>query len=387
MAVSKRLRYEILRRDNHACRYCGAAAPDVKVTIDHVLPVALGGTDTPDNLVTACADCNSGKTSTTPDAPLVANVAEDALRWAGAMALASREALEDTQGREKAYKAFQKAWKRNGGATSDLPDNWRGSLSSLIAAGLPAEALVECADIAFDQAHVYDRNRFKYMCGVGWRKVDALRKRAEEIVGIQRTPEPQPVEETDNASLEGLIDAFFEEADELDPTAGAHYLKVARKEGEGESELEIRQSALLSFWSDVHDDRDRLHSALTKLMGHFPVHLVEELRARSLRDHKHYLDDKFTEASVELMAANYLCTHLDELPGRREEALRLWNATWKEFAKEVSYDNPVDRHVEEVTKQIDNAIEQGHEQEYILQAAHHAGATFRTDLDYFLPRQ
>ena len=28
MAVSKRLRYEILRRDNHTCRYCGASAPD-----------------------------------------------------------------------------------------------------------------------------------------------------------------------------------------------------------------------------------------------------------------------------------------------------------------------------------------------------------------------
>lgn len=26
MSVSKRLRFEILRRDNHACRYCGATA-------------------------------------------------------------------------------------------------------------------------------------------------------------------------------------------------------------------------------------------------------------------------------------------------------------------------------------------------------------------------
>ena len=32
MAVSKRLRFEILRRDNHACRYCGQMAPDVKLT-------------------------------------------------------------------------------------------------------------------------------------------------------------------------------------------------------------------------------------------------------------------------------------------------------------------------------------------------------------------
>ncbi|AWN05089.1 HNH endonuclease [Gordonia phage Easley] len=40
MAVSKRLRYEILRRDNHTCRYCGATAPDVPLTVDHVVPVS-----------------------------------------------------------------------------------------------------------------------------------------------------------------------------------------------------------------------------------------------------------------------------------------------------------------------------------------------------------
>lgn len=36
MAVSKRLRYEILRRDNHTCRYCGGAAPDVVLTEDAI---------------------------------------------------------------------------------------------------------------------------------------------------------------------------------------------------------------------------------------------------------------------------------------------------------------------------------------------------------------
>lgn len=43
MAVSKRLRFEVLRRDNHACRYCGATPPDVVLTIDHVVQTALGG--------------------------------------------------------------------------------------------------------------------------------------------------------------------------------------------------------------------------------------------------------------------------------------------------------------------------------------------------------
>ncbi|MFF0055622.1 HNH endonuclease [Streptomyces microflavus] len=64
MAVSKRLRYEILRRDRFTCRYCGASAPDAPMRVDHVTPVALGGTDHPSNLVAACEPCNSGKTST-----------------------------------------------------------------------------------------------------------------------------------------------------------------------------------------------------------------------------------------------------------------------------------------------------------------------------------
>src|SRR6185369_3226628 len=62
MAVSKRLRFEILRRDNHTCRYCGRSAPEVKLTVDHVKPEALGGRTEPDNLVAACSDCNAGKT-------------------------------------------------------------------------------------------------------------------------------------------------------------------------------------------------------------------------------------------------------------------------------------------------------------------------------------
>ena len=45
MPVTKRVRFEVLRRDNHTCHYCGARAPEVAITIDHVVPVALGGSD------------------------------------------------------------------------------------------------------------------------------------------------------------------------------------------------------------------------------------------------------------------------------------------------------------------------------------------------------
>ena len=91
MAVSKRLRYEILRRDNHACRYCGAAAPQVKLNVDHVIPTSLGGSDKPENLVAACADCNGGKTSSLPDAMPVADVDQDDFRQAAELKQKAQE--------------------------------------------------------------------------------------------------------------------------------------------------------------------------------------------------------------------------------------------------------------------------------------------------------
>ena len=64
MAIPKRTRFEVLRRDNHTCRYCRST--DNPLTIDHVTPVSLGGTDDPSNLVAACRDCNAGKASSSP---------------------------------------------------------------------------------------------------------------------------------------------------------------------------------------------------------------------------------------------------------------------------------------------------------------------------------
>jgi 5-methylcytosine-specific restriction endonuclease McrA len=59
-AVNRR---EILRRDNHACQYCGSAK---NLTLDHVLPRSRGGTHTWDNIVIACAQCNGRKGNRTP---------------------------------------------------------------------------------------------------------------------------------------------------------------------------------------------------------------------------------------------------------------------------------------------------------------------------------
>lgn len=59
------LRFAVLRRDGFRCAYCGRGEPEgVRLHIDHIVPVARGGRNDLDNLVTACADCNLGKSAT-----------------------------------------------------------------------------------------------------------------------------------------------------------------------------------------------------------------------------------------------------------------------------------------------------------------------------------
>ncbi|KAL3631610.1 hypothetical protein CASFOL_024594 [Castilleja foliolosa] len=51
-------RKNILQRDSFTCQYCSSVE---NLTIDHVIPIARGGKWTWENLVAACAKCNSKK--------------------------------------------------------------------------------------------------------------------------------------------------------------------------------------------------------------------------------------------------------------------------------------------------------------------------------------
>jgi 5-methylcytosine-specific restriction endonuclease McrA len=38
MAISKKLRFEVFKRDNFTCQYCGRETPEVILEADHVIP-------------------------------------------------------------------------------------------------------------------------------------------------------------------------------------------------------------------------------------------------------------------------------------------------------------------------------------------------------------
>jgi hypothetical protein len=181
MAVSKRTRYEVLRRDNHTCRYCGESAPDVKLTVDHVLPIALGGTDAPDNLVAACRDCNAGKSSTAPDATLVEEVKQSDLKFAEAMKRAAdvRAAARDVE--EDYCDTFLDAWPRY--RHRALPRDVEQKLVRLYRAGLPERDMIDAAFAAAHNPGIY--NRFAYFMGICWNKITELQEVARALLNAE----------------------------------------------------------------------------------------------------------------------------------------------------------------------------------------------------------
>lgn len=59
--ASKKLRFEVFKRDGFQCVYCGRTPPQVVLEADHIEPRSKGGKDDINNLITACFDCNRGK--------------------------------------------------------------------------------------------------------------------------------------------------------------------------------------------------------------------------------------------------------------------------------------------------------------------------------------
>ena len=108
-AISKRLRFAIFDRDGFTCKYCGSQSDTVTLHIDHILPVSKGGTNSQENLVTSCADCNLGKSN-----KIVGVVASiDYLKMKqhfSEQQMAAKESIKAHKNRQKRRKNFDQYW-------------------------------------------------------------------------------------------------------------------------------------------------------------------------------------------------------------------------------------------------------------------------------------
>lgn len=326
MAVSKRLRYEILRRDNHTCRYCGATAPDAPLRVDHVTPVALGGSDSPSNLVTSCEPCNSGKTSSTPDATLVADVSQDALRWATAMKQAAENLKEQQQPKLAYREAFTAAWKawgytHNGKRqTFELPDNWKSSIDTFREAGLPIEVWPDIVETAMTNPTVKADNAFRYCCGIAWRMIRELQEDAKRIVGATSA-----APERNDSVVQAAVDVW-----------------VAEQQGDVDA-----------------GERSALHaSAVTARERHEPHRVVQGAQYAAWFG--------WTDIAKAITA-------LDE-----EDAQNAWNNAW--LARTGEW--PERKQIEDVNEQCEALLAAGVDVSRVVRAAAYAGARQSTRL-YF----
>lgn len=186
MAISKRLRFEILRRDDFRCRYCGATPNEAELQVDHVTPTSLGGDDSAANLATSCAPCNSGKGSAPLDGPTVAEVEAVNIAWTAALHQAAREAEEAARERERtrelALEYFEAEWSCRAPRWAELPDDWEASVVGFLGRGLSMYDLDEAIGIATSKDGIPHRARFNYFAGICWNKVRDLEGRAREIM-------------------------------------------------------------------------------------------------------------------------------------------------------------------------------------------------------------
>lgn len=170
--LSARARFEILKRDLFTCQYCGAHPPSAILHVDHIVPVAGGGSNDSSNLVTACSICNGGKgarsLTTVPKslADRAAEIKEREAQLRGYYKIieASRGRAEDEAWR--VARPFMDQFSRDGSLSRD----WFSSIKNFVAK-LGVYDCMDAMELAIAKQPNSQNHCFRYFCGICWNKV------------------------------------------------------------------------------------------------------------------------------------------------------------------------------------------------------------------------
>lgn len=205
VSLSKRTRFEIFKRDGFRCAYCGADPTQRALHVDHVIPLAEGGTDDDANLITSCADCNLGKSAVPLEErrfdkrELDAEAAQEHAEQIKAYLSAQRELVD---AREMALDEIEAYWCEQFDSKNMVPTQLRGHARRAIA-DLGIEATLEAIAITASYvAHKSITTQIKYFCGV-------LRKRR---MFARYTPEARAL--LQRAEKLGYRDVRIEDAED-----------------------------------------------------------------------------------------------------------------------------------------------------------------------------
>lgn len=168
-SISKKLRFEVFKRDSFICQYCGKHPPEVVLEIDHIRPVFDGGGSEIDNLLVACFDCNRGKGK-----ELLSNIP---------MSVADKKAMEiEREDQRREYlKTFKKKKARAARTLvklenlfkeyfpdSDFTAQFKLSVKTAFIPSLSENELETAMELAIARVQSPPEDVIKYFCGICW---------------------------------------------------------------------------------------------------------------------------------------------------------------------------------------------------------------------------
>jgi CRISPR/Cas system Type II protein with McrA/HNH and RuvC-like nuclease domain len=175
VAILKKLRFEVFKRDGFKCSYCGKTPPEVTLEVDHINPKAEGGDDDINNLLAACFDCNRGKSCIVLEK--IPNQLSENI-----------EILKEKQCQMREYENFlaeikadekHKIKKIDAMFTTvfkdySLSDNFMETSLRHFVKSLPFPEVEEAMQIAMAHRPLRPQAAIKYFCGVCWRKIKGV---------------------------------------------------------------------------------------------------------------------------------------------------------------------------------------------------------------------
>ena len=170
-AISKKLRFEIFKRDEFSCQYCGSHPPSVILHVDHIIPVKEGGDNNIDNLITSCSSCNLGKSANSlSNIPTSLKDKADLIKESEAQIKAYSKIMQDKKDR-----LYEEKWKiaailKNKNYIEQERFNVLKTIEQFLDK-LNYFEVVDAAEIAFAKYSHNESNKFRYFCGICWNKI------------------------------------------------------------------------------------------------------------------------------------------------------------------------------------------------------------------------
>jgi len=171
IALSKKVRFDIFKRDLFVCQYCGATPPSATLEVDHIKPVSKGGNNTKENLITSCFDCNRGK-----GARLLTKASETTIQKMDRIAEKEEQYNHYQKLIKKIERRKNKEVKEVEIIYSDSFEGWEFKEKFKISTVRPFIEKLGLVDVKESMgkacSKMYNENdALKYFCGICWNKI------------------------------------------------------------------------------------------------------------------------------------------------------------------------------------------------------------------------